>query len=96
MFARFSGYLPFFSPSETGFTAPELAVAKTLGFSCFGFFTSLFPRLLSPFPITSSQVDYPTRRHAETDLRKIMVPDKRRAMILVSCIRPQVRSAAHI
>ena len=71
--ARISGYLPFFSPSESGFARPELAVAKTLGFSCFGFFTSLFPRLLSPFPITSSQVDYSARRHAGTDLRKIMV-----------------------
>ncbi|MGI3213346.1 hypothetical protein ACROSR_19870 [Roseovarius tibetensis] len=48
--------LAFFAPSETGFSAPELAVAKVLGFSCFGFLTSLFPRLLSPFPITSSLV----------------------------------------
>lgn len=72
--ARLSDYLPFFSPSETGFAAPELAVARTFGFSCFGFFASLFPRLLSPFPIASSQVDYPARRHAgRTDLRKIMV-----------------------
>lgn len=51
--ARFTDYF-FFSPSESGFVAPELAVAKTFGFSCFGFFVSLFPRLLSPFPITSS------------------------------------------
>jgi hypothetical protein len=72
--ARGQAYLPFFSPSVTGFAAPELAVANTLGFSCFGFFASLFPRLLSPFPITSSQGDYPARRHAgRTDLRKIMV-----------------------
>jgi hypothetical protein len=54
----------FFSPNETGFVAPELAVARTLGFSCFGFFASLFPRLLLPFPMTSSQADVPVQRHA--------------------------------
>ena len=53
--ARLSAYFFFFSPSETGFAAPELAVAKVLGFSCFGFLISLFPRLLLPFPITTSQ-----------------------------------------
>ncbi|WP_209426370.1 hypothetical protein [Pararhodobacter sp. SW119] len=47
----------FFSPSDIGFTAPELAVARTFGFSCFGFFASLFPRLLLPFPITTSKVE---------------------------------------
>lgn len=57
MLTRLSAYLFFFSPSETGFAAPELAVAKTFGFSCFGFFTSLFPRLLLPFPITTSQFE---------------------------------------
>jgi hypothetical protein len=41
-----------------------LAVARTLGFSCFGFFTSLFPRLLLPFPITTSRVEMPLWRHA--------------------------------
>src|SRR5690606_30531477 len=75
--------------SETGFAAPELAAARTLGFSCFGFFTSLFPRLLSPFPITSSLVDYPARRHAgRTDPRISWCLIRVRAMILVSCIRP--------
>ena len=72
--ARLSAYLPFFSLSEIDFDAPELAVARTLGFTCFGFLASLLPRCLSPFPIASSQVDYPARRHAgRTDLRKTMV-----------------------
>ncbi|MFW2541429.1 hypothetical protein ACN2XU_02220 [Primorskyibacter sp. 2E107] len=56
LLARLLTYLRFFSPSETGFTAPEFAVARVLGFSCFGFFASLFPRLLLPFPIMTSQV----------------------------------------
>ncbi|MBN2905474.1 MAG: hypothetical protein JXJ18_02065 [Rhodobacteraceae bacterium] len=55
--ARSWAYFFFFSPSETGFPAPKLAVAKTFGLSCLGFFTSLFPRLLLPFPITTSQVE---------------------------------------
>ena len=64
LLARLLAYLPFFSPSDTGFTAPELAVASTLGFSCFGFFASLFPRLLLPFPITTSKIELPDRRDA--------------------------------
>jgi len=82
-------YLLFFSPSVSGLAAPELAVARTFGFSFFGFFTSLFPRLLSPFPITSSQVEKPDRRHAgRSDPQEnhgclIRV----RAMTLVSSVR---------
>ena len=48
--ARVKTYMSFFSPRETGLAAPELAVASVLGFACFGFFTSRFPRLLLPFP----------------------------------------------
>lgn len=51
-----SDHLPFFfSPKDIGLAAPKLAVAKTLVFSCFGFLTSLLPRLLSPFPMMISQ-----------------------------------------
>ncbi|WP_377150785.1 hypothetical protein [Roseovarius aestuarii] len=40
-------YLTFFPAMEIGgFPASEFAVAETLGFSCFGFLASLFPRLL--------------------------------------------------
>ena len=46
----------FFSPKDTGLAAPELAVDKTLAFSCFGFLISLLPRLLSPFPMMISHV----------------------------------------
>ncbi|WP_175483225.1 hypothetical protein [Salinihabitans flavidus] len=55
--ARQSTYLTFVAPIETGFAAPVLAVAKVLDFSCFGFLISLFPRLLLPFPITTSHVE---------------------------------------
>lgn len=54
-------HLAFLAPSETGLTAPEFAVARTFGFSCLGFFASLLPRLLSPLPIMSSQVELPAR-----------------------------------
>ena len=57
-------YLLFLDPRVTGVAAPEFAVARTFGFSCLGFFTSLLPRLLSPFPIISSQVEIPRPRYA--------------------------------
>lgn len=41
-------YLPFFlEPIFSGFAAFESAVAETFGLTCFGFFASLLPRLLS-------------------------------------------------
>ena len=49
------GYLAFFPALMfSGFPALEFDVAKTLGFSFFGFFASLLPRLLSPFDIDFS------------------------------------------
>ncbi|WP_205388956.1 hypothetical protein [Sulfitobacter sp. JL08] len=43
-------YVSFFPPiSSAGLPARELAVALTLGFSCFGFLASLLPRL-PPLP----------------------------------------------
>ena len=90
--ARSYDYLRFFSPSETGFASPELAVASVFGFSCLGFFTSLFPRLLLPFPIATSHRAFPIRRHAGwTDPQEnqgclICV----RAMTLMSCAQCQI------
>jgi hypothetical protein len=49
-----NGYLPFFSPKESGLSRPVPAAAAAFGFACLGFLTSLFPRLLLPFPITTS------------------------------------------
>ena len=54
-------HFAFLAPRETGLSAPEFAVARTFGFSCFGFFASLLPRLLSPLPIMFSQVEIPAR-----------------------------------
>jgi hypothetical protein len=53
--AGFGAYLIFFPAMESaGFPTTEFAVAKTLVFSCLGFLTSLFPRLLLPFDILIS------------------------------------------
>jgi hypothetical protein len=54
-----------------------LAVASTFGFSCFGFFASLFPRLLLPFPITTSKVDHRSGDMPERSSGKSRLTDLR-------------------
>lgn len=61
-------YFTFFPATDiTGFPATEFAVAWILGFSFFGFFASLFPRLLPLDMIFPSNMQKPVTEKARTD-----------------------------
>lgn len=49
---RHFSYFPCLPGEIRGLAALELAVAKTFGFSCFGFLVSLLPRVLLPLDIS--------------------------------------------
>lgn len=65
------GYFAFLPPIDSaGFPASEFEVAKTFGFSCFGFLASLFPRLLFPLPmVCPSKMQRPVAGMAMVRLR---------------------------